>query len=252
MNKNNLIKKLENLDLSGVELPSHQRRLKKVLLDSGYFKKRTNMLLFKKFAPIGAVAIVALLIVGLNYFKNSSSITNDLLAPRQALAMDFIEKSKETISTIKTLPPLVITKRVDGGTEVSSTVSSDDYLNFLEEAKQAQDLAYIGDKVLPDGERIKVLHYTLDYSKLCSRMDCAYDPHTIILGIDEKNLPVVRIDYDPKAGGGTAFQRNGLKDPDAPRPQNIKEEIDQWTENLENPPQESQEKIDFDFEAIQK
>jgi hypothetical protein len=42
MKDEDLIKKLENVELPGVELPSHQRRLKMALLESGYLRKRQS------------------------------------------------------------------------------------------------------------------------------------------------------------------------------------------------------------------
>lgn len=149
---------------------------------------------------------------------------------------------------------------IEESDKYSYTVTSkDDYIWFLKEAEQAKDLAYLGDKLLPDGKRVKVLHYTLDYSKICSRADCSYDPHTIILGIDESNLPVVRINYNPKDGGGVMFQRGEIRngqplpsgqegiqygklDPNAPQPKSIEEIMNFWTENLEQRP---------DFEATE-
>jgi len=42
MKDKDLIKKLENVELPEVELPSHQRRLKMALLESGYLRKRQS------------------------------------------------------------------------------------------------------------------------------------------------------------------------------------------------------------------
>ena len=61
MKKEDLIKKLENIDLPEIELQSHRRRLRMALLNSGYFKKKTIMKTIKHFALIGAPAIAVVL-----------------------------------------------------------------------------------------------------------------------------------------------------------------------------------------------
>lgn len=260
MNKNDLIKKLEDLDLPEVELPGHQRRLKMALLTSDYFKKQTTMTLIKRFAPIGAVAVITLFVViGVNYSKNpslvdeqssglleeplgdSSPITRilDGISPKQAWAKEIIEKSTEVVRTADALPSLAVTKRVGGATEVSVTVSKDDYLNFLKEARQSKDLAYIGDKVLPDGKKVRVLLYTLDYSETNTSPQYA-----ALLGIDDDDIPVVRIVYDTKTMGGVMFEKGPSNG------KSVEEMMNFWTDNLENQPQEQQEQTDF--KTIQK
>lgn len=287
MNKKDLIKKMENGGLFKIELPSHQHRLKTALLsrhgfserrsdNSGYYKKKTTMSIIRKFVPIGAIAVIAILIAGgINYFKNSSPVVDqqdgsgkigfnisDIIAPRQALAKEIVNASEKTVNAAGTLSPLMVTRRVGGATETSLMVGKDDYLNFLKEAKQAKDLSYAGDKVLPDGKRVKVLLYTLDTTP--GEDDLKY---SVLLGIDRDNMPVARIVYDSKAGGGIMFQQGeiggnqplpsgegvqyGKIDPNAPQPKSIEEMMNFWTENLENQ-QESREKIDFDFEGIKK
>lgn len=258
MNKNDLIKKLENLDLPQVELSSHRHRLKTALLNSGYFKKQTTMTLIKKLAPVGAVAVIALFVViGGNYSKNPSSVdeqsVDDLLqqplgnsspishildgiSPRQAWAKEIVEKSAEVVRTADTLPSLAVTKRVGGATEVSVTVSKDDYLNFLKEARQSKDLAYIGDKILSDGKKVRVLLYTLDYSETNTSPQYA-----ALLGIDDNDIPVVRIVYDTKTMGGVMFEKGPSSGKSAEGMMNF------WTDNLENQPQDQ-----IDFKAIQK
>lgn len=83
MNKDDLIKKLENLDLPKIELPNHQRRLKMALLNSGYFKERTTMSLLKKAIPVGSVIAIAAIIAVISLNFNGSVLP--LLNGRPAL-----------------------------------------------------------------------------------------------------------------------------------------------------------------------
>lgn len=105
MNKNDLIKKLENLDLPEVNLPSHQRRLKTALFNSGYWKEKTSMSIFKKFAPIGSIAVIALLVVaGVNYFKGSSSVSvNNLLLTPAAYAKELVTEAQKQLTDAKAM-----------------------------------------------------------------------------------------------------------------------------------------------------
>lgn len=107
MNNEDLIKKLEKIDLPEVEFPSHQRQLKMALLNSGYFRKQTTMSLLKKtmsllkkIAPIGAVAVIALfVVVGVNYFKNPSSVSrNNLLMPQAVYAKELVSLAQEQLT----------------------------------------------------------------------------------------------------------------------------------------------------------
>src|SRR6516165_9364243 len=93
MNKDDLIGRLENVDLSEIALPGHQRRLGKALLNSGCFKERTIMSLLKRTSPVGgAIAaglLAAVLIVG---FKATPSVS----------AQQIVQKSYKAVSG---LPP---------------------------------------------------------------------------------------------------------------------------------------------------
>ncbi len=67
MNNEDLIKKLEKIDLIDIKLKSHQSRLKMALLNSEYFKEKKNMnpIMFwtKRLVPAG-VALALILVVG--------------------------------------------------------------------------------------------------------------------------------------------------------------------------------------------
>lgn len=300
MNKDDLIKKLENIDLPKIGLQSHKRRLKTTLLNSGYRKEKTSMSLLKKFAPIGAVAAIALLvIVGVNYFKSSSSVSNLSLTPA-AYAKELVGKTEKQLiksnavaGYVEPTSGLFQWKETDAdgnirdekgriifvtdqdgklvpvphelpdqdknwsGEKMSFTFTKELLLASLQEAQQAEDLTYLGDKLV-NGKRIKVLQF--------SDSKGAQVQKQTILGIDENNMPVVKIIYNDKGGvgGGVIFQRGEIKngnqptpsgegvqygkiDPNAPRPKSIEEMMNFWTENLENQFQEQAE-----FKAIKK
>lgn len=63
MKKEDLIKKLETIKTPEIEIQSHKQRLKMVVLNSGYFKKKTIMFYTKRLVPIG-VALALILVVG--------------------------------------------------------------------------------------------------------------------------------------------------------------------------------------------
>ena len=77
MNKNNSIINLENIELPDIELQSHRMQLKRALLarrgfgsDSGYFNRA---FMLKKILPIGAVAIIALVVALINFSPKNST-----------------------------------------------------------------------------------------------------------------------------------------------------------------------------------
>lgn len=229
MNKDDLIKKLGNIDLPEINLPTHQHRLKTALLNSGYLKKQTTMSLIKKFAFVGTIAVMAILVVGFGFFGNQGG---GKFSSRYAYAKELVSQAQKQLDemgvavaisdgktgVVKWLTPdadgnirdekgnIIFTTSPKGGlVPVSNDPSSlnglvtmkDEFDLVLEDASRAKDLEYLGDKVLPDGKRIKVLRFTKE-------------KRTFILGVDEKNLPVAKIViyYDDKGnvvGGGAAI-----------------------------------------------
>jgi hypothetical protein len=76
MKKEDLMKKLENLDIPEIETPNHRRRLKMALLSSPrfaqspvqrFFGVMDNMSTMKKIIPIGAIAAVAAVVVAVGF-----------------------------------------------------------------------------------------------------------------------------------------------------------------------------------------
>jgi hypothetical protein len=93
MNKEDLIKKLEHLDLNEVELPGHRRRLRMALLNSGYWKGDiTNMSLFKKVVPAGAIIAAVAIIVAIVFNINGTS--------EQVSAQEIAQKSYQAVSVL--------------------------------------------------------------------------------------------------------------------------------------------------------
>lgn len=77
MEKNDLIKKLKEISLPEIEIPSHKRELKRVLLSKYHQGKRTWEIfnILKKAVPVGAVAIILMIL-----------ILNNLIFPKYTLA----------------------------------------------------------------------------------------------------------------------------------------------------------------------
>lgn len=172
MNKDDLIKKLEHLDLPNVEISSHQRRLKMALLNSGYWKEKNTMPLLKKFAPIGVIAAIAIVAI--------ISVVSLTGQPSQASAQEIAKKSYQTVANLS----------VDQQAKISSSLGMDSR-TILQEAYNAKDLKSMsyadfasseGQLPLdPDGKlkTLKFLQFTKD------------DGQVITLGIDSaSNLPV--------------------------------------------------------------
>jgi len=173
MNKDDLIKKLENLDLPEIELQSHQRRLKMALLNSGYWKgERTTMALLKKqIVPVsGIIAIAAIIVVFSFIFKG---------AMPQVSAQEIAQKSYNTVASLSQEQQI----------ELKQTMKID-ARDLLEEALNAKDLKVLTydefasqyPPVPPDPEgKLHTLMF-LQFTRS--------NGQTIILGIDQNYLPV--------------------------------------------------------------
>ena len=173
MDRDDLIKELENLDLPEVELPSHQRRLKMALLKSGYWKgERTTMSLLKKqIVPVGGiVAIIAIIAVVSFVFKSATP---------QAFAQEIARKSYQAVSSLTAEQQEALKK----------TTGALDARNLLEEALSAEDLKVLTydefasqyPPVPPDPQG--KLH-TLTFLQFTHS-----NGMTVVLGIDQDNLP---------------------------------------------------------------
>jgi len=280
MEKEDLIKKLETVEVPKIEIQSHKSRLKVALLTFHSFSNAPNpkvrrFSMAKKFAPIGAVVLVALLIAGVMFIG---------LKPRSKVdAREVVNKAVEAVKSengavfIDLETGMLVWKGVDpdgkirdpqgnviaitnpdGKIEPVNVENAEKYvftpesfLSTLEEAREAQDLTYLGNKVLSNGEKVKIFRFT-DKKGI-----------TNIVGIDKNNLPVVgfayRIDKDGGfmteivgsigsadeisiSGGNTepgdsGISRGSISDkvPSEDFVAKLQERIKYWTENLEKP-----------------
>jgi len=174
MNKEDLIKKLENLDLPEIELQIHRRRLKMALLNSGYRKgERTIMSLLKKqIVPVsGIIAIATIIIVFSIVFKSAT------------LSVSAQELAQKSYNKVTSLSP-------EQQEAVKKTTGALDARDLLEEALSAEDLKVLSydefasqyPPVPPDPE-----------GKLRTLMFLRFTHSnglTVILGIDHNYLPV--------------------------------------------------------------
>jgi hypothetical protein len=172
MNKDDLIKKLENLDLPEVELASHQRRLKMALLNSGCWKGETTTmsLLKKQIVPVSGIIAIAATIVVLSFtFKGATP---------QASAQEIAQKSYKAVSSL--------TSEQQGA--LNKTTGALDARNLLEEALSAEDL-----KVLTYDEFVDQYPPPPDPDGKLSTLKFLQFTHSngmkVVLGIDQDNLP---------------------------------------------------------------
>jgi len=219
MEKEDLIKKLETVEVPKIELRSHKSRLKVALLTFHSFSNAPNpkvrrFLMFKKFAPIGAVALVALLIAGVMFIGlkphstvNAREVVNKAVeAVKSENGVGFIDpvtgmfvwKVADPDGKIRDPQGNVIATTTPDGkvkpvNEEKYVFTPESFLSALEEAREAQDLTYLGNKVLPNGEKVKIFRFT-DKKGI-----------TNIVGIDKNNLPVVGFAYKIDKDSGPAF-----------------------------------------------
>lgn len=272
MEKEDLIKKLETIEVPEIEVRSHRGRLKMALLtfhnfgekdlSSNPMRRMTMFKKFKKFVPIGVVALVTLLVVGVMLIGKQPHST--------AYAREMVNNAMETLrgkSSVPIADPTTGTVTwkepdsegnirneqghiifstdsegklvyVSGGEVIEYTFTVDSFLASLQEAEQAKDLTYLGNKVIASGQKIKILKFTDEKE------------NTNILGIDKDNMPVVRFAYSKDGGGGVSSGvmqgTSSITDPDNPGIGgektgddtvliDLEHQINYWTENLEKP-----------------
>ena len=74
MNSQNLLEKLEHIKTPEVRTSRHQRQLKAVLMASAHFKKARTWAWLPQYAPLGALALVGLVIIGVGQYSPSSPV----------------------------------------------------------------------------------------------------------------------------------------------------------------------------------
>jgi len=123
---NNIIKKLNRLNLPQVELNSHRQKLRLALMarhnrfNSDYFKINNLMFNTKKFTPVGAIALIAIIAV-----VSIISLTGN---PSPVSAKEIAEKSFQVVANLSP----------EDKTALKIKTGLDQFA--LEEAKQAEDL----------------------------------------------------------------------------------------------------------------
>lgn len=69
MKKEDLGKKLENIEIPEIEIQSHKRRLKMALMDSDYFQKSSFFKIFRKYLVFAVPALALLIILGITIIQ---------------------------------------------------------------------------------------------------------------------------------------------------------------------------------------
>lgn len=105
MNKEDLIKKLENVEIPEIKLPSHQQRLKSALLNSEYFKEKTmSPVLFwsKRLIPAGVVLVLILVVGFFTFLQPRNQIARAMeIIKNDPKVQEMIQKNNLEIKDIK-------------------------------------------------------------------------------------------------------------------------------------------------------
>lgn len=147
-------KMLENIQPPQVEIPLHQRRLKTDLLKMHEQMRKNPVLPFilnfnnfmKKFLPISvsAVALLAIVVV-----LNNTGMFSSATASARELVEQAIGKVKAQVEK----------SDASAGTQLQSELSA------LEKAKDAKDLAYLGEEDAGEKGKVKKLSFTDENGK---------------------------------------------------------------------------------------
>lgn len=163
--KNNfedLTEKLSSIKVPEIILEKHKSELKLNLLNFMFNRRRNSTLLLKvnpilkKLVPIFFIGLTVIVAI---FFYLNINFSNSKLYARE-----LVIKAEQRLNSNKTF-----------------IVDFEKFRESLKEAKEAKDLEYLGDKLLNDQKRIKVIKYT------------DKDGNLVILGIDENNLPYVKL-----------------------------------------------------------
>lgn len=146
MDKNNLTKKLTNLQFHEVHIKSHKSRLKMALMlnakkrEEGSYSFNLHTMLFKKVTPIALLAVLGItLIVSMG----------NVIPPKTVSAREIVQ---QTIDDISTFQPKTEEEKEKWGTT----------LEALQNALNSQELTYLGEEKLENGITIKKLSFTDD------------------------------------------------------------------------------------------
>lgn len=95
MEREDLIKKLEEISLPEIETPSHKRKLKEALLNKYFREKRSWEIfdIFRKFAPIGVITIILIILISANLiFPKYSLVKAKEIALKDPQIKEWVEK----------------------------------------------------------------------------------------------------------------------------------------------------------------
>lgn len=177
MNRDNVIKKLEDLDVPEVILSGHQHRLKFALLSSGCFKKQISMSLFKKLVPVSLMTAVVLGVIVFSVGGTSSRVSASELALKSYTAVSSLTPEMQAELTGKTGG---VNARILGEAKNAKDLELMTYEQFA--ASQPVDPATLFPDVPGFGEKL----HTLKFIRFTDSSGTKN-----IIGIDEKSgLPV--------------------------------------------------------------
>ena len=127
MEKEDLMKNLEKIELPEIEIQSHKAKLRMALLNSDYFKKTNFFEVFKKYFIFATPALVLLIIFGITVISPKLNETKAFtIAGNNPEIKRLIEESNMVLSDVKIdgnkayvlLNPVGETKQIMGGDSV--------------------------------------------------------------------------------------------------------------------------------------
>jgi len=198
MNDDDLISKLEKVDLSDIVIPNHQRRLGKALHSSGCFKESKIMAILKRTSPVGgAIAVAAVVAAVVFSIKLSTSVS----------AQQAGQKSQQTSVGIGTTGPSPFLQAMMERVHAFASLSLEEK---LQQALAAKDLTRLtSDQYLSQNPGMAEMKPPRGNGKTLAELKLTYLQFTpsiggtCIIGVDDTGLPMMG------TGGGGGGVRRG-------------------------------------------
>ena len=198
MNDDDLISKLEKVDLSDIVIPNHQRRLGKALHSSGCFKESKIMAILKRTSPVGgAIAVAAVVAAVVFSIKLSTSVS----------AQQAGQKSQQTSVGIGTTGPSPFLQAMMERVHAFASLSLEEK---LQQALAAKDLTRLtSDQYLSQNPGMAEMKPPRGNGKTLAELKLTYLRFTAsfggtcIIGVDDTGLPMMA------TGGGGGGVRRG-------------------------------------------
>ena len=203
MKKEDVIKKLEELDFPDIEPSSHKRRLKMALLSSGTFKKHSFSDLFpvyksfkelpvqkKRYALIGVASAIAVVAIAAGSFVFSFN-------PATVNAQEIVQRSYDTVS-------MMSAEELEA---LSQKVNNEQPLELLKMAQDAGDLQVLTyeefiSELNSDGCAVEV-DFPDEFKHAKFLKFTSPDGMKVILGVDkDSNIPLLTIMTSIDGPGG--------------------------------------------------